>query len=80
MTAVLPQDQLQRIARMFEKHLGRELTAEERKYLGLSASVEPIGYRELQGERRRNEAKEKTGQNKAKGPGFESLGQPKINL
>ena len=35
-------DKLQRVVEMFENNLGRELTPEERKYPGLSVTVEPM--------------------------------------
>ena len=37
-----PHEQLERMAKMFRQNLGRELTPEERKYLGLSSAVAPI--------------------------------------
>src|SRR5262249_43350883 len=72
MQGALPADKLQRMAEMFEKNLGRELTPEELRYLGLSASVEPIHYLQLQGERRRDE-REKKFREKAQKTGRASL-------
>ena len=42
MSKTLSNEQLERIAEMFRLHLGRELTAAERKYLGLSSTVTPL--------------------------------------
>lgn len=72
MQGALPADKVQRLAEMFEKNLGRELTPEERRYLGLSVPVEPIYYLELQGERRRDE-REKEFREEAQKPGRASL-------
>ena len=42
MSKSLSNKQLERIVEMFRKHLGRELTKEEVKYLGLSCGVASI--------------------------------------
>lgn len=75
-----PVDKLRRIAEMFEQHLGRELTPEERKYLGFSVTVESVDDVELQGEKRRNEGQEEDGEVKAEKSGLEGMDQSKFNV
>jgi hypothetical protein len=57
----LSAEQLQHIAEMFERNLGRELTPDERKYLGLSAAMVSVDDFELRHEKQRNQAQKQSG-------------------
>lgn len=56
MSRTLSDEHLGRIEEMFRQSLGRELTPEERKYLGLSLVIVSIGELEARNERRKSKA------------------------
>jgi hypothetical protein len=82
MPRTLSDEQLRRVAEKFRKTLGRELTPQERKYLGLSIEAVRMDGLELHPERRKNKGQDRPseshGQKEAKRA--TGLGKPKLDF
>ncbi len=82
MPRTLSDEQLRRVAEKFRKALGRELTPQERKYLGLSITAARMDGMELHPERRKSKGQERPSESHGKEERTRAtgLGKPKLDF
>ncbi len=82
MPKILSDERLRRMAEMFRKALGAELTPEELRYLGLSIEAARMDGLELHPERRKDKGQDRTTESHGKEEAKRAtgLGKPKLDF